>query len=133
GDIVILAGTTNYDDVYLATVVDANTFTVTLKQVTSAGNTGAVGTVKRIVKAANSATSIDILAPTQDTSYQVNQNRGLAASTIGGTTPGYQFYASIYNLNGGGHVGNRIAIGGRALQTAYRSNWRIFLMPEFSG
>jgi hypothetical protein len=132
GDIVILAGTL-YDSVYQVTVVNVNTFTVSLVEVSSLGNTGAVGTVKRIVTATAAATSIDVLAPTQDTSYQVNQSRGLPASTIGGPNAGYQFYASIYNPSGGGHVGNRIAIGGRALQTGYRSNWRIFVMPEFSG
>ncbi len=84
------------------------------------------------MKAANVTTSIDILAPTQDTSYQVNQLRGVAASTIGGTNAGYQFYASFYRLGGGGHVGNRASIGARALQTAYRSNWRVAGLPNLS-
>jgi len=131
GDVVILAGTTNFDGVYVVTVTDANNFTVSLTLATGA-NTGAVGTVKRIVKAANATTSVDVTAATQDTSYQVNQNRGLAASTVGGSQPGYQFYVSIYNPNGGGHVGNRIAIGSRALQTAYRSNWHIAGLPDLS-
>lgn len=132
-DVVIIAGTTNFDGVYSVTVVDANTFTVTLPGQNQGANTGAVGTVKRIVSANNAATSVDVLANTQDMSYQVNQNRGLAASTIGGANPGYQFYACIYNPNGGGHVGNRIAIGGRALETAYRSNWHINNLPDLSG
>lgn len=132
GDVGILAGTGNFDGVYMVTVIDANTFTVVLPAASGA-NTGAVGTVKRIVQAGNAATSVDVLANTQDTSYQVNQNRGLAASSVGGANPGYQFYASIYNPNGGGHVGNRLAIGGRALQTAYRSNWRIAGLPDLSG
>ncbi len=133
GDVGILAGTTNFDGVYLITVVDANTFTVTLPATNTSANTGAVGTVKRIVKAANATASVDVLANTQDTSYQVNQLIGLAASTIGGSNAGYQFFASIYNVNGGGHVGNRIAVGGRALQTAYRSNWHIAGLPDLSG
>lgn len=133
GDVGIIAGTTNFDGVYLVTVVDVNTFTVTLPSTNTNANTGAVGTIKRIVKAANATASVDVLANTQDTSYQVNQNLGLAASTIGGANPGYQFFASIYNVNGGGHVGNRISIGGRALQTAYRSNWHIAGLPDLSG
>lgn len=132
-DVGIIAGTTNFDGVYLITVVDANTFTVTLPATNTNANTGAVGTIKRIVKAANATASVDVLANTQDTSYQVNQLLGLAASTIGGSNAGYQFYASIYNLNGGQHVGNRVAIGGRALQTAYRSNWHLAGLPDLSG
>lgn len=133
GDVGIIAGTVNFDSVYLITVVDVNTFTVTLPTTNTGANTGAVGTVKRIVKAANAATTVDVLAPTQDTSYQVNQFLGLAASAVGGSQPGFQFYASIYNPSGGAHVGNRIAIGGRAMQTAYRSNWRIAGLPDLSG
>lgn len=133
GDVVILAGTTNFDGVYKATVTGANAFTVTLPTTNTNANTGAIGTVKRIVSAANATTTVDVLAPTQDTSYQVNQNLGLPASTVGGSQPGFQLYASIYNPNGGGHVGNRIAIGGRALQTAYRANWHISGLPDLSG
>ena len=36
----------------------------------------------------------------------------IAASTVGGTQPGYQFYASIYDATTS-HVGNRVAIGAR--------------------
>lgn len=133
GDVVIQAGTGNFDGVYKITFVDANTYTVTLPSTNAGANTGAVGTTKRIVQAGNNVTTATVLAPTQDTSYQVNQNLGLAASTVGGTQAGYQFFASIYNVNGGGHVGNRLAIGGRALQTAYRSNWRIAGLPDLSG
>jgi hypothetical protein len=132
GDVVILAGTVNFDAVYQVTVVDANTFTVTVSIVNTNANTGAVGTVKRIVSAGNAVTSVDVLAQTQDTSYQVNQNRGLAASTIGGPNAGYQLYASIYNPNGGGHVGNRIAIGPRFAETAYRCNVYIYFLPLLS-
>lgn len=134
GDIVALGATNNFDGVYVVTVVDPTNFTVVLPVSNTGGNTGAIGTVKRVLVAANAATSIDVLAPTQaTTSFQVNQNRGLAASTIGGANPGYQFFASIYNPNGGGHVGNRIAIGSRALQTAYRSNWHFVGLPDLSG
>ena len=132
GDIAIIAGTTNFDGVYMITRVDANTFTVTLHANNLNANTGAIGTVKRIVSAANATASVDVLAPTQDTSYQVNQNLGLAASTSGGTNAGYQFYASIYNPTTG-HAGNRIAFGSRALQTGYRSNWHFGGLPDLSG
>ena len=37
---------------------------------------------------------------------------GLAATSVGGSQPGYQFYVAIYNPNTG-HVGNRISIGAR--------------------
>lgn len=131
GDIVSLSGTTNFDGVYKVTVVDVNTFTVGLANPVGANTTG--GLAKRIVKAANATTAIDVLAPTQDTTFQVNQLRGLPASTVGGSQPGYQFYASIYNPNGGGHAGNRISIGGRVAQTAYRSNWHIAGLPDLSG
>jgi|SRR5580704_1040682 hypothetical protein len=133
-DVVILTGTGNFDGIYYVhAFIDGNNFTVTLPSGNTSANTGAVGTVKRIVQAANATTSVDVLAPTQDTTYQVNQNRGLAASSIGGSNPGFQFYASIYNVNGGGHVGNRIAIGTRVAETAYRSNWRITGLPDLSG
>jgi hypothetical protein len=136
GDIVLIGNNGPFgtpggaDGVYVVTFIDPNHFSAS-SPLTYA--TGALGTVKRIVTAANAATTATVLAPTQGTTYQVNQNLGLAASAIGGSNPGYQFYASIYNLNGGGHVGNRIAIGGRALQTAYRSNWHIAGLPDLSG
>jgi len=133
GDVTILAGTTNFDGVYKVTVVDVNTFTVTLPSTNTNANTGAVGTVKRIYQIPNGSTSVTVTGNAQDTSYQVNQNLGLAASTIGGANPGYQFAASIYNPNGGGHVGNFVNIGARALQTAYRSNWHIAGLPDLSG
>lgn len=45
-------------------------------------------------------------------SFPLPGTSNLSASTIGGTQPGYQFYASIYNPTTG-HVGNRAAIGAR--------------------
>ena len=80
--------------------------------------------------APNATTSVDVLAPTQDTTYQVNQNRGLAASSVGGSNPGYQFYAAIYNTTTG-HVGNRIALTGRAVPTV-RSHWNLHGLPNVS-
>lgn len=132
-DVVIVAGTTSFDGVYFVLqVVDSNTFSIVVPGTNLNANTGAVGTASRIVTAGNAATSIDILADTRDKSYQVNQDLGLPASTVGGSNPGFQFYGSIYNPSTG-HVGNRVAIGGRALQTAYRSNWHITNLPNFLG
>lgn len=116
GDIAAIFGTGNptFDGIYQVTVSDANTFTVRVTlQIVSGANTGAVGTVTRIVSAGNATTSVDVTLPVQNLNYQVNQNRGLPASVITGPTGGYQFFASIYNPNGGGHVGNRVSIGGR--------------------
>lgn len=135
GDVAIISGTPA-DGVYVVTNTGANTFTVVLPASVIGGPLVTVGgtmAVKRIVTAANATTTVDVLAPTQDLSYQVNQNLGLPASTVGGSQPGFQLYASIYNPNGGGHVGNRIAIGGRLLQTGYRSNWHISGLPDLSG
>lgn len=135
GDIVrvVGSGSSNYDGLWTVTVVSLTKFTYVLPAIV-ANVTRHAGTVMRIVTAANSATSIDILGATQDNpNYQVNQNIGFAASTIGGPTPGYQFYGAIYNPNGGGHVGNRIAMGSRLAQTAYRVNIRLKGLPDLSG
>lgn len=131
GQVVILSGTTNFDGIYLVTVIDANTFTVQLPVANLGSNTSG-GTAKRVLAVANAATSVDIVSPSQDTSYQLNQNLGIPASTTGGPNPGFQFYASIYNPNGGGHVGNRFPIGGRFLQTAYRCNLHFAGLPNLS-
>jgi hypothetical protein len=131
-DVVILAGTGANDAVYGITVIDANTFKAVVVSIgntqsaaqgniTPNASTGAVGTVKRIVSAAAATTSVDVLALTQDTSYQVNQNRGIAASTIGSSNAGYQIAISIYNPTSG-HIGNYTVINTRFLQTAYRCN-----------
>jgi hypothetical protein len=138
GDIVVLSGTTNFDSVYSITVTDANTFTATLflaigQNTTGANTTG--GTCKRIIKAAAGTTSIDVLAPTQDTSILINDaNRGVPATNASLANTGYQFYASIYNPNGGGHAGNRITIGsGRFAFPTNRMNVKITGLPDLSG
>ena len=132
-DIVVVGNSSpTINGVYKVTVIDGNNFNVTLPFSTGLF-AGGGGQVHRVISAANAVTSVIISAPAQDNYYQVNQNLGLAASTIGGVNAGYQFYASIYNQNGGGHVGNRVSIGGRALQTAYRSNWHLTGLPDLSG
>lgn len=137
GDVVVLSGTTNFDSVYSVTVVDVNTFTATLflavgQNTTGANTTG--GTCKRIIKAAAGGTTVTVSAPTTDISITVNDaNRGIAAAATGTTNGGYQFYGSLYNPNGGGHVGNRIAIGGGRLNlTVRRVNVRITSLPDLS-
>jgi len=144
GDIVSLSGTINFDSIYKVTVSDANTFTVTLFQAVGQNATGSNttgGTCKRIVSAAAATASVDVTSPAQDMTIVANDaNRGLAASDSSFTDPGYAFYASIYNPDGGGHVGNRIQIGtGRFVFTASgdaairRLNMRITGLPDLSG
>lgn len=128
-DVVVISTAGVYSGIYAVTVVDANNFTITFSGATTGASSGSV---KRIVQAGNAATSVDVLAPTQDTGvqYLVNQPRGLAASAVGGASAGYQFAVSYYAPNDGGHIGNSVNIGNRALQTAYRSNWRIVNIPS---
>lgn len=137
GDVVILSGTTNFDSMYLVTVTDANTFTASLNALVSQNTTGSNttgGTCKRVLSVAAASTSVNIVSSAQDTSIVANDaNRGIAVSTQT-TNQGDQFYASIYNPNGGGHVGNRIAIGGgRFLTTTVRVNVHITGLPDLSG
>jgi endo-1,3-1,4-beta-glycanase ExoK len=58
----------------------------------------------------------------------ISSGSGIAASSVGGAQPGYQFYASLYNRVGGGHVGNRMPIGGR-IANAQRANFKITGLP----
>lgn len=135
-DVVILSGTTNFDSMYSVTVTDANTFTCSLFQAVGQNTTGSNttgGTCKRVVRAAAGTLTVDVLAPTQDTTILANDaNRGLAASVVTGN-PGYLIYASIYNPNGGAHIGNRLQIGSRFSLTAQRYNLRITGLPDLSG
>jgi hypothetical protein len=131
GDVVVIAGTTENAYNRVATVItvpDADHFTFE----SYSGGEVTQGTVSRIVTAGNAATSVVISAPTVDTSIAVNEERGIAASSVGGAQPGFQFYACVYNRSGGGHVGNRIKIGGR-LKTTNRTNVRISGLPNLSG
>lgn len=144
GDIIeiasIVGDSSPYLGIYVITVTGLATFTFTIPAAIGPASVLWAATCYKLVVAANATTSIDITAPNYAigdsatyTGYQANQNRGLAASSVGGSNPGYQFYASIYNPNGGGHAGNRIAIGPVALETAYRSNWHITGLPDLSG
>lgn len=137
-DVVVLSGTTNFDSVYVVTVVDANTFTATLVQAVGQNTTGANttgGTCKRIIKVANATTTGTVSSPSQDSSILVNDgNRGVAPSTTGLANPGYQLYLCIYNPAGGGHAGNRIILPvGRISSSNHRFNIRITGLPDLSG
>lgn len=142
GDIVEIVSSvdTTYNGIYVITVTGLNSFTVTLQAAAGPASVASGGTIYHLLVAGNAVTSIDITEPFYAGSdgvnapgIQANQNLGLAASTTPTSTSGYQFYAAIYNINGGQHVGNRIAIGPRAYQTAYRSNWRISGLPDLTG
>ncbi len=90
----------------VATVVDANHFS--FADTTSLLN-GATVTAYLVV----TGTAISNYQWTVPSfSVPIPGASNLAASTIGGDQPGYQFYASIYNPTTG-HVGNRAAIGSR--------------------
>ncbi len=127
-DVVMISGTGQFDDVWPVTVTGANTFTIPIRTLQ---NLVFTGTVARIVQAPNATTSVDVLAGTMDNTYQVNQNLGIPASTIGGVNAGYQFAASIYNPYTG-HIGNYSNIGTRFLQTAYRTNIHVSALPQLT-
>lgn len=122
---------------YQVTVVDADHYSVALPTITLLGaDPGPVisgttsGTTKKLVAASNAATSVDVLLTSVDTTYLVNQDRGLAASVVDVPEPGYQFYGAIRN-NVMQHVGNRIAIGER-LHNLTRCNVHLTGLPDYS-
>lgn len=138
GDCFIASGfsDTDYNRVWcVASAPDANTITVTLGSSQIAANYAASdtgGTIKKILKAANATTTATINVATTDTSYVVNQLLGIAASSVGGAQPGYQFAASICNPDHGEHVGNFSNIASRMVNTT-RCNFRITGLPSLSG
>jgi hypothetical protein len=132
-DIVIITGSSEplYNVPWVITVTAGNTFTMTTQY--SIGSTSATGgTVAPILFIAGATTTVDVTLTSRDTSFVVNDgNRGIPASSVGGSSPGYQFYAAIANPNGGGHVGNRVAIGNRIVPTR-RTNVFIVLLPNLA-
>lgn len=132
GDVVIISGSGNasFNGLYSLVTASGNSFTARFRT-QPASQTAAGGTVKRIVSASNTATSVTVLAPTQDNTYQVNQLLGVAASTIGGANPGYQFAVSIYMPSAGGHVGNYSFVGSRFVPTV-RCTVHIDGLPAFA-
>lgn len=134
-DIVIITGSTEpiYNVPWIVNVVNVTTFTFNLPAL--AGSSPATGgTVAPILNQAGASTAtLDVTATTRDSFFVVNDaNRGIPPSSVGGANPGYQFYASIANPNGGGHVGNRVPIGTRIVSTV-RTNVTIVLLPDYSG
>lgn len=134
GDIVIITGSSvaNYNAPWAIVVTGLTTFTVaiTFSVGTSAATGGTVAPI--LNQAAASTASLDVVSSTRDTVFIVNDgNRGIPPSTVGGANPGYQFYAAIANVNGGAHVGNRVAIGTRIVSTV-RTNVTIAQLPNLS-
>jgi hypothetical protein len=134
GDIVIITGSSEplYNRPWFISVTNVTTFTV--NPVGGGASTASGGTVAPILNQAGASTAtVDVTAPTRDTVFIVNDaNRGIPPSTVGGANPGYQFYASIANPNGGGHVGIRVPIGTRIVSSV-RTNVTITQLPDLSG
>ena len=120
------------------TVPDANHLQIS--NWTGTNLNGAGATLYLVVSSITSSVSIadyQWTAP-QPFSVAIPGSSSLPASTIGGTQPGYQYYASIYNSTTG-HVGNRVAIGIRlapqgpaspilhGLPTLSDSEWRLLI------
>lgn len=81
------------------------------------------GTVYKLLSVTAPTTTVTITSPNSFAGYRVNANLGIPGSTIGGDTPGFQFYGSIYNTNTK-HVGNRVPLGAR-LNLTVRANVKI--------
>jgi len=118
---------------FAITVIDANNFTFTTPSAslyTTAQLQGGAVCVLIVVPHGTTTGTIDFSGTVgQGISFNASgqnllpyindttQISGLPASGIGGSQPGYLFYASIYNLVTG-HVGNRTQIGFRLNNTA---------------
>jgi hypothetical protein len=127
GDVIVHSSQTDdsYSGVQKITVVDADHYTYAS---TGSNGTTTGGTAGKCVTVANATTTADILAPTQDSGFNVNEQRGLPTSTILGATPGFQFYASLYNPSTNA-VSNRIAIGSRYNPSTSRANVHFTGLP----
>ena len=124
------SGGAPFDGVFSITVIDADHFDVKITPNANATPSGAGGKVKRIVSAGNAVSSVDVTETSTDTSYVANQDRGVPASEIGGTQPGYQYHLSIKNIVTG-HVGNSRKIGFR-IAPEVRTNVHLDDLPDFS-
>jgi len=139
GNICYLQGT-GYDGIYRVTVIDANTFTINLPNSAGPDTTG--GSVFFLVSVSAAATSVIVpnQASVSPTSFPavinelpailMNRDAGLPPVAAGLANSGYQFYAAIYNPITQ-HVGNRIAIGARHVNTT-RVNIVISGLPDYS-
>lgn len=140
GDISSLSGFTDtkYNQPWVVTVIDANTFTFSIFSGGSLYSAADSGTVKRIFSVAAATTTASLTLTATDASFVVNQDIGLPASGVGGAQPGYQLYVSIYNRTAGAHVGNRFSIAGRIKPVdngglPVRCNLRVNNLPNLSG
>lgn len=134
GDIVIFSKFTDtkYNIPWAVIVTGTNTFIVTIfAQPSLYASSDSGGVVRRVISVAATTTSVDITSTARDDSFIANQPLGLAATSTSLANPGYQFYVSLYNRTGGGHVGNRVQFGFRFTLTV-RSNLRFSGLPDLS-
>lgn len=96
---------------FAVTVTGANSFT--FQSPNAASFNGQTATIYQLLTTGiiqNYQYAISTLSP------YLTADNGIAASTIGGTQPGYQFYGCLYNPTTG-HVGNRASLGPRIANT----------------
>lgn len=114
------------DGPFAITVIDANN--ISFISTSASAYAGVFCTVFVLLTVANGTTTASINSGNYCSNQGISFNRagqnifpfandltkitGLPASSVGGDQPGYQLYASIYNLVTG-HVGNRIPLGFR--------------------
>ena len=114
---------------FAVTVIDANNFTFNTALNQASLYVGFDGYVQPLYWVASAVTTATILTPAYSVIPLENMwpdlsggegfiQQGIPGSSVGGTQPGFQFYASVYNPVGGQHIGNRIAIGNRLFSTA---------------
>ena len=119
---ISLSGDSSFDG-HIFTVIASTTNTVTLN-IPNGSTIITSGTIQKLLSVPAATTTATIAAPAFFTPYLVNADLGIAASTIEGAQPGYQFFASLYMPNAGKHVGNRVEIGSR-INNSVRSNFRL--------
>lgn len=142
-----ISGGTNIplDGPFAITVVDANHVSFTSQFAASYAGIFATGFVLLVVPHGTTSASINSgnYCSNQGLSFNnagqnifpfandTTQITGLPASSIGGAQPGYQLFASIYNLVTG-HVGNRISLGFRINNAATIASLLFTGCPVFS-
>lgn len=95
-------------------VIDANNFRIAVPSWSGSQPVD----IGQLFFSANAGTTLDITSLYAFTALvgDIAKMQGIPASTVGTTTPGYQFYISIYNPTTS-HVGNRVAVGARIVPT----------------
>jgi hypothetical protein len=124
GDVVMVSAssTMKVNGPKSITVIGVNTYTFAVDAPNNAVVTPV--TTQKLLSVAAATTTLDVTGTNVDTTVTAAERRGFTISVIATDTPGYQFYAALWRRDGGGHVGNRIAIGGRNIPT-YAVNYRI--------